>query len=148
MEFSDQSIRQCPPDVLPRTLAPIHVPILSSIWNAVVGNQPAQPANPVLHLDAEPFGLRTTRFFHSPSVYYVGITIDFLLRCAPWGLRAFSPSFHQWFTSDLEIGVFAMQALEIFRRWLWIFLRVETEWVRMEQKPSLGGVSISSIAQD
>lgn len=30
--------------------------------------------------------------------------------------------------NDLESGVFALMFLEVIRRWLWIFLRVETEW--------------------
>jgi len=30
----------------------------------------------------------------------------------------------------LEGGIFTMEVLEVFRRWVWIFFRVETEWVR------------------
>jgi uncharacterized protein with von Willebrand factor type A (vWA) domain len=32
--------------------------------------------------------------------------------------------------SDLEGGIFLIEFLEVFRRWVWIFLRVETEWLR------------------
>jgi uncharacterized protein with von Willebrand factor type A (vWA) domain len=32
--------------------------------------------------------------------------------------------------NDWEGGVFTIQVLEVFRRWVWIFFRVETEWVR------------------
>ena len=30
--------------------------------------------------------------------------------------------------NDLEGGIFLMELLEVFRRWVWIFFRVETEW--------------------
>jgi len=30
--------------------------------------------------------------------------------------------------NDLEGGIFVMEFLEVLRRWMWIFFRVETEW--------------------
>lgn len=30
--------------------------------------------------------------------------------------------------NDLEGGIFVMELLEVLRRWLWVFLRAETEW--------------------
>lgn len=32
----------------------------------------------------------------------------------------------------MEGGIFVLELAEVFRRWVWIFLRVETEWVRRE----------------
>ena len=73
-----------------------------------------------------PYGLRQHRYIHAPSVYYVVVGVDLMLRCT-WSLKL-SP--HLDHLNDLEGGIFVMQLLEVFRRWVWIFLRVETEWVR------------------
>jgi len=73
-----------------------------------------------------PWGLRRHRHFQPASLYYGAIAIDFMLRCT-WSLKL-SPHLDHF--NDLEGGIFVMEILEVFRRWLWIFLRVETEWVR------------------
>ncbi|KAI9748895.1 MAG: protein-ER retention protein [Lichina confinis] len=76
-----------------------------------------------------PFGLRRQRFFHSPGIYYAAILIDFVLRFA-WSLKL-SPYLDRF--NDMEAGIFFMEMLEVLRRWIWIFFRVETEWVRNNQ---------------
>ncbi|KAF2156974.1 EXS-domain-containing protein [Myriangium duriaei CBS 260.36] len=78
-----------------------------------------------------PFGLRKNRFFHVHEVYYAVIAIDLMLRCT-WSLKL-SP--HLYHFNDLEGGIFMMELLEVFRRWVWIFFRVETEWVRNNRPP-------------
>ncbi len=72
-----------------------------------------------------PFGLRPKTFF-APNQYYIAIAIDLLLRCT-WSLKL-SPHLDHF--ADFESGIFLMEFLEVGRRWMWIFLRVETEWVR------------------
>lgn len=71
-----------------------------------------------------PFGLRPRRFLHSDRMYYAAIVFDLVLRFT-WVTRLSS-------TLDAinmaEAGIFALQALEVLRRWVWIFFRVETEW--------------------
>lgn len=62
--------------------------------------------------------------FHAKEIYYVAIIIDLLLRCT-WSLKL-SPHLDHF--NDLEGGIFAMEFLEVFRRFIWIFFRVETEW--------------------
>ena len=71
-----------------------------------------------------PWALRRHRFFHSNSMYYYVIVIDLLLRCT-WSFKL-SPHLDHF--NDLEGGIFLMEVLEVFRRWVWIFFRVETEW--------------------
>lgn len=71
-----------------------------------------------------PWGLRRHRFFHSDNLYYTVIVIDLLLRCT-WSFKL-SPHLDHF--NDLEGGIFMMEVLEVFRRWVWIFFRVETEW--------------------
>jgi hypothetical protein len=71
-----------------------------------------------------PWGLRRHRFFHSNNMYYYVIAVDLLLRCT-WSFKL-SPHLDHF--NDLEGGVFLMELLEVFRRWIWIFFRVETEW--------------------
>lgn len=79
-----------------------------------------------------PYGLRRHRYFHNASIYYVVIGVDLLLRCT-WSLKI-SPHLDHF--NDLEGGIFTMELLEVYRRWVWIFLRVETEWVRNNRGPA------------
>jgi hypothetical protein len=71
-----------------------------------------------------PWGLRRHRWFHAKEIYYAAIVMDAILRCT-WSMKL---SAHLDHFNDLEGGIFAMQVLEVFRRWMWIFFRVETEW--------------------
>jgi hypothetical protein len=79
-------------------------------------------ANPLL------FGLRPRLLFPDPLVYHLAIAIDFILRFT-WSLKLSS---HLHTVSEIESGVFMMEALELFRRWMWVFLRTEWEVVKME----------------
>jgi hypothetical protein len=78
------------------------------------------------------WGLRRHTHFHSKQIYYAAIIIDLLLRCT-WSLKL-SPHLDHF--NDLEGGIFAMEFLEVVRRWMWIFFRVETEWVRNNRGPA------------
>lgn len=62
--------------------------------------------------------------FYAKEIYYIAIIIDLMLRCT-WSLKL-SPHLDHF--NDLEGGIFAMELLEVFRRFIWIFFRVETEW--------------------
>lgn len=88
-----------------------------------------------------PFGLRSHRFFHVHEVYYAVIAVDLMLRCT-WSLKL-SP--HLYHFGDLEGGIFLMELLEVFRRWVWIFFRVETEWVRNNRTPGQEDVLLSDF---
>lgn len=63
-------------------------------------------------------------------MYYGAIVIDLMLRCT-WSLKL-SPHLDHF--NDLEGGIFVMEFLEVLRRWMWIFFRVETEWGQCIQK--------------
>lgn len=82
-----------------------------------------------------PYGLRTRLYFPSKELYYVAIVLDLLLRCT-WSLKL-SPHLDHF--ADFESGIFLMEFLEVGRRWMWIFFRVETEWVRNTSDRGLGG---------
>lgn len=71
-----------------------------------------------------PWGLRRHRWFHAKEFYYAAIVVDGMLRCT-WSFKL-SPHLDHF--NDLEGGIFLMEALEVLRRWIWIFFRVETEW--------------------
>ena len=71
-----------------------------------------------------PFGLRRTLLVHRPGVYYAVIALDLALRCT-WMIKL---SARMDRISDFESSIFLIQFLEVFRRWVWIFFRVETEW--------------------
>lgn len=57
-------------------------------------------------------------------MYYGAIVVDLMLRCT-WSFKL-SPHLDHF--NDLEGGIFVMEFLEVLRRWMWIFFRVETEW--------------------
>ncbi|KAK9237137.1 EXS family-domain-containing protein [Lipomyces kononenkoae] len=71
-------------------------------------------------------GLRSILCFPSPYIYYAAVFLDFILRFT-WSLKV-SP--HLYFFTDQEGSVFALEIMELFRRWIWLFLRIETEWIR------------------
>lgn len=78
--------------------------------------------------------------FHAKEIYYIAIIIDLTLRCT-WSLKL-SPHLDHF--NDLEGGIFAMELLEVFRRFVWIFFRVETEW----SKYKFGDYPLASFALD
>lgn len=57
-------------------------------------------------------------------MYYGAIFLDLMLRCT-WSFKL-SPHLDHF--NDLEGGIFVMELLEVLRRFIWIFFRVETEW--------------------
>jgi hypothetical protein len=60
-------------------------------------------------------------------VYPLAIASNFLLRLA-WSLKLSS---HLNARAGGGALVFAVEAAEVFRRWVWVFLRVEWECVKM-----------------
>lgn len=81
-----------------------------------------------------PYGLRPNRHFVNKELYYGAIIIDFLLR-GTWSIKL-SP--HLDYINEMEGGIFLLELLEIFRRWVWIFIRVEKEWVMTRGSGTLG----------
>ena len=75
----------------------------------------------------QPYGLRRVRFFDMPQLYYAVIAVDLLLRCS-WSLKL---SVHLEHFNDIEGGIFLLEIMEVCRRWMWVYFRVETEWVRL-----------------
>lgn len=75
------------------------------------------------------FGLRPILFLPDPLVYHLFAIIDLVLRFT-WSLKLSS---HLHTISEIESGVFMMEALELFRRWMWVFVRVEWEAVKMSE---------------
>lgn len=71
-----------------------------------------------------PWGLRRHRYFRVNEIYYFVIALDLILRFT-WSLKL-SPHLDHF--NDMEGGIFLIELLEVFRRWVWVFLRVETEW--------------------
>jgi hypothetical protein len=91
-----------------------------------------------------PYGLRPRLVFQSRELYYFAIITDLLLRCT-WSLKL-SPHLDHF--ADFESGIFLMEFLEVGRRWMWIFFRVETEWVRETSRATLGADGQDDILLD
>ena len=68
-----------------------------------------------------PRGLRAERLFSETTVYYLAIVVDLVLRFT-WSLKL-SSKLHT--ISEIESGVFMMEVLELLRRWMWVFFRME-----------------------
>lgn len=71
-----------------------------------------------------PYGLRRHRYFSSDRLYYYVIAADLVLRFS-WLWRVL-PGL-AWL-SDFESGLYLLVVLEVARRWMWVFFRVEAEW--------------------
>lgn len=88
------------------------------------------------------FGLRRRLLIgNGPGTYYAVIAMDLMLRCT-WSLKL-SP--HLDHITDFESSIFVIEFLEVFRRWVWIFFRVETEWLRNNNS---GGGPTSGLGAD
>ena len=77
------------------------------------------------------WGLRR-RLHFAPWQYYAACVLDAILRMT-WILKLVPSLEHkhmQW-----EIVIYSLLFLEVIRRWIWIFFRVETEWVRSHVGP-------------
>lgn len=78
------------------------------------------------------------KLIYSKTAYVVAILIDFSLRYL-WVFRMIylnsvsnsstKSFFVMLFTT--EMGTFIQEILEIFRRWVWVFIKVETEYVKI-----------------
>lgn len=90
----------------------------------------------------QPWGLRRQRLFQPDVLYYSAIVVDLLLRCT-WSLKL---SVHLYHLNDLEGGIFLIEMFEILRRWMWVFLRVETEWIRQRGAVTLDSVPLVDTA--
>jgi hypothetical protein len=75
------------------------------------------------------FGLRRRLLFGDALIYYLAILFNFILRFT-WSLKLSS---HLHNVADMESGIFVMEALEVLRRWVWVFFRVEWEVLRKQE---------------
>ncbi|KAK1314151.1 hypothetical protein QJS10_CPA06g00119 [Acorus calamus] len=74
--------------------------------------------------------LCSTILYGRQWIYYWAILSNLILRCT-WTYKLSAHLRHNYIT------VFTIMALEIFRRFQWIFFRVENEWNKIALKPSL-----------
>lgn len=70
--------------------------------------------------------LRPSTLLSDPWIYYAAIAIDLLLRLT-W---SFKLSLHLHAIHEIEQGIYLMEALEVLRRWMWTFIRIEWETIK------------------
>jgi hypothetical protein len=99
-------------------------PTPSPIFPSTLGS--SSPTSPPSH-GFFAFGLRPTLLLPDPLVYHLFAAIDLVLRFT-WSLKLSS---HLHTIAEIESGVFMMESLELVRRWMWVFVRVEWEAVKM-----------------
>ena len=102
---------------------------------AIVDLTSPRPSND--RFSSQQFGLRRRLIFGDALIYYIAILFNFILRFT-WSLKL-SP--HLYNVTDMESGVFVMEALEVLRRWVWVFLRVEWEVLRKQEFVAPNGVA-------
>jgi len=83
-------------------------------------------------LDTGRKGPRKTLLFRSYLPYHLAVAVNFVLRLT-WSAKL-SPHLHR--AAEIELGVFVLEILEVLRRWLWVYFRVEFETIKMS---SAGG---------
>jgi hypothetical protein len=111
-------------------------------WHLTILTDPSSPGSKL-------WGLRKIIYFASPTLYYIAIGLNLLLRyplpsklsLLPSRLSRFADlnrmtwsiklSLHLHHVNELEGGIFIMETLEVVRRWIWIALRFEAEWSKM-----------------
>lgn len=80
------------------------------------------------------------KMIYDTKFYLIAIASDFTLRFI-WIFKIIYPSsvgttsqfgMMMYFLFNTEIGSFISQLLELFRRWVWIFVKVETEFIKMK----------------
>ncbi|KAK9471189.1 EXS family-domain-containing protein [Dipodascopsis tothii] len=76
------------------------------------------------------YGLRQKLYLPAPNAYYAAVVADLVLRLA-WSVKL-SP--HLNFFNEREGGFFILELLEVFRRWVWLFFRLECEYIRSAGK--------------
>lgn len=82
-----------------------------------------------------------------PLVYQLAVTCDLLLRFA-WSLKLSSHLHH---IIELESTAFYLEALEIVRRWMWTYLRVEWEACKRrswDAEDSMESLTLSTLRSD
>lgn len=93
-------------------------------------------------LDTGRRGPRKTLLFSSLLPYHSAVVVNFVLRLT-WSAKL-SPHLHR--AAEIELGVFILEVLEVLRRWLWVYFRVEFETIKMSNagermRPEAGQVT-------
>lgn len=107
--------------------------------DSLSASQRAKIPNPTYH-SAGPF-LRPHILLPGTAAYYIAIAIDLLLRLT-WSLKLSS---HLHAIHEIESGIFLMEALEVLRRWMWTFIRIEWEAVKKSSATSAESASGISL---
>ncbi|KAJ3567316.1 hypothetical protein NP233_g6444 [Leucocoprinus birnbaumii] len=74
---------------------------------------------------SHPWGLRPWLLYPLP-IYPLLVFLNLILRMT-WSIKLSS---HLYAVTDGSVGIFWLEVAEIFRRWLWVFLRVEWEVIK------------------
>ncbi|KIY49088.1 EXS-domain-containing protein [Fistulina hepatica ATCC 64428] len=104
-----------------------------------------RPPPTVVHAEHRPypFGLRPVLLFPLP-VYPMVVFLNLVLRLT-WSAKLSS---HLHSQSEGSAVVFWLEVAEIFRRWMWVFLRVEWEVIQREQTGHARAVDDDSGLED
>lgn len=101
-------------------------------WWDVVKDWDMSLFSPSRSDSSHPYGVRFNRCFHSDRLYHFVIIADLALRFS-WLWRII-PGF-SWLP-ETEFGLFVLMFLEVARRWMWVFFRVEAEHFRTKLGPN------------
>lgn len=77
-----------------------------------------------------PYGLRPKLLYPLP-IYPLMVFLNLVLRLT-WSIKLSS---HLHSQRDGSVAIFWLEMAEIFRRWMWVFIRVEWEVIKKAQEP-------------
>lgn len=117
--------------ILPRLQTHLHSPLYSS--ESVIVDATQEDHWPSMDIDratnphrrSHPWGLRPW-LLYPLSVYPLLVFLNLILRMT-WSIKLSS---HLHTATEGGVGIFWLEVAELFRRWLWVFLRVEWEVVK------------------
>ncbi|KAJ4483240.1 EXS family-domain-containing protein [Lentinula aciculospora] len=105
--------------------------------SALLGSR--RPAEDIEDYVAYPFGLRPTLLYPLP-VYPLLLFLNLILRLT-WSIKLSS---HLHSKSEGSVAIFLIEVAEIFRRWMWVFVRVEWEVIKKARETrNTGRISLS-----
>ncbi|EIN11759.1 EXS-domain-containing protein [Punctularia strigosozonata HHB-11173 SS5] len=95
------------------------------------------------HVPSYPWGLRRTLLYPLP-VYPLVVFFNLILRMT-WSMKLSS---HLHSSSEGSVVIFWIEVAEIFRRWMWVFLRIEWEVIKKSEGLASRGAESPRTAVD
>jgi hypothetical protein len=88
------------------------------------------------------FLLREKLLFGSRWIYYLALVLNLLLRLS-WSLKLA----HHMFHLDKDLDIFLFEILEIIRRFIWVFFRMENQYLQLQTRNRKNEIELKAHPQ-